>query len=241
MTRKNIVTKKWFGNWANEYDQTLGKIKRHHKLLDLVVESSKVKKNDRVLDLGCGTGLLSLKYLKKTDCFISGIDSSAEMLSIFKKKIKKLGLGKKITCKLEDVENLNFNSRMFDVIASTVALHHIKNKYPAIKKIHKALKNGGKFVLGDIDMDTTGKLTDPKRLIRIIDCLKNEFALAIHEGGLDVFNRMYDNGKKHILNNGEYCVSFKQWEAICRKANFKNITVKALPGFEWFKVLSATK
>ena len=179
MIRKNLTTKKWFGNWANEYDQTLGKLKRHHKLLDLVVESSRVQKDDKVLDVGCGTGLLSLKYLKKTNCFIFGIDSSAEMLSIFKKKIKKLGLGKKITCKLEDVESLNFNNHIFDIIASTVALHHVKNKYSMIKKIHKLLKTGGKFVLGDIDMDTTGKLRDPKRLIRIIDCLKNEFALAI--------------------------------------------------------------
>jgi len=34
------VKNNWFGDWANEYDQTIGKLKRHHDLLDLVVEES---------------------------------------------------------------------------------------------------------------------------------------------------------------------------------------------------------
>ena len=57
--------REWFQDWANEYDTTLGKIKRHHKLLDFVVKESGIKRNDHILDIGCGTGLLSLKFLKK--------------------------------------------------------------------------------------------------------------------------------------------------------------------------------
>lgn len=34
----------WFKDWANEYDKTLGKIDRHHQLLDSVVKLSEVKK-----------------------------------------------------------------------------------------------------------------------------------------------------------------------------------------------------
>jgi ubiquinone/menaquinone biosynthesis C-methylase UbiE len=241
MSKTNKNTKNWFGNWANEYDTTLGKVQRHHKLLDLVVTSSSVKKNDHVLDIGCGTGLLSLKFLKKADCFIQAIDSSPEMLSIFKNKIKKLRLSENINCKLGDAADLNFNNATFDIVASTVTLHHVKDKYPMIKKINRALKAGGKFILGDIDVDTTGSLTDPKRLLRIMDFLKEEYALAMKEGGIRAFNRMYDNGKKHILNDGEYCISFKQWKGLCRKAKFKKIAIKPLPHFEWFKVLIATK
>jgi ubiquinone/menaquinone biosynthesis C-methylase UbiE len=163
------------------------------------------------------------------------------MLSIFKNKIKKLRLSKKTNCKLGDAADLNFNSATFDIIASTVTLHHVKDKYPMIKKINRVLKPGGKFILGDLDMDTTGSLTDPKRLLRIIDYLKEEYALAMKEGGIKAFKRMYDNGKKHILNDGEYCISFRQWKELCRKAKFKKITIKPLPNFEWFKVLIATK
>lgn len=52
---------------------------------------------------------------------------------------------------------------------------------------------------------------------------------------------MYDNGKKHILNDGEYCISFKQWKVLCQKAHFNHIMIKAVPDFEWFKVLVAVK
>jgi ubiquinone/menaquinone biosynthesis C-methylase UbiE len=241
MKKQNTVTKNWFKDWSNEYDSTLGKVKRHHKLLDLVVESSGVKDNDKVLDIGCGTGLLSLKFLKKADCLIYGVDNSPPMLKIFKDKIEKLKLSGEISCTLGDAESLDFPSEKFDIIASTVTLHHVKNKYPVIKKIYRLLKPGGKFVLGDINVDTTGSPEDPKRLLKILDFLKDEFVLALKEGGVKAFSRMYDNGKKHILNDGEYCISFGQWKEICKKAGFKKITIKSLPEFRWFKVLVAVK
>ncbi|GBD96179.1 demethylrebeccamycin-D-glucose O-methyltransferase [bacterium BMS3Abin06] len=234
-------TKEWFKEWANEYDDTLGKIKRHHHLLNLVVKLSNVKKNQKVLDVGCGTGLLSLKFLEKADCFITGIDSSLEMLSLFIEKINKLSLSDRIVYKLEDAGSLNFKKNSFDIVASTVTLHHLKNKYSTIKKIHNILKPGGRFVLGDIDMDTTGRITDPKRLLRMLEWLKEEFALALNEGGVEAFSRMYDNGKKHILNDGEYCIGFKQWKELCKRTEFRKVTVKSLPDFKWFKVLVAIK
>jgi ubiquinone/menaquinone biosynthesis C-methylase UbiE len=152
-----------------------------------------------------------------------------------------LGLSRRIHLKLEKAEALSFRKNTFDIVASTVTLHHVKNKYPVLKKIQSLLKPGGSFILGDIDMDTSGKLTDPQRLLRILDYLKEEYALALQEGGVAAFSRMYDNGKKHILNDGEYCVSLEHWKELCRQSCFKKITVKPVSGFEWFKVLTAVK
>jgi ubiquinone/menaquinone biosynthesis C-methylase UbiE len=237
----NRVTKNWFKDWSNEYDNTLGKVQRHHKLLDLVVKSSNVENGDVVLDVGCGTGLLSLKFLEKADCLIYGIDNSPEMLEIFKNKIDELNLSKKISIAFEDAESLNFEDGKFDIIASTVTLHHVENKLSVIKEIFKLLKPCGRFVLGDIDVDTTGDLQDTERMLRILEFLKDELVLALREGGIKGFSRMYDNGKKHILNDGEFCVSFKQWEEISREAGFKEVTIEPLPEFKWFKVLVAVK
>jgi Methylase involved in ubiquinone/menaquinone biosynthesis len=235
------VTTAWFKEWSNEYDKTLGKVKRHHELLDLVARLSGVKDNNMVLDIGCGTGLLSLKFLDRAHCTILGIDNSKNMLSIFDKKIKKLSVGKTIKTRFEDAASLSFHHNTFDVVASTVTLHHLKNKYPSIKKIHNILKPGGRFVIGDIDVDTTGKLTDVRRLKKLLAFLNDELAFALKDGGVDAFRRMYDNGKKHILNDGEYCISFAQWAALCKRAGFEKITIHPLPKFKWFKVLVAEK
>ena len=241
MEKNKNDTNEWFKDWSNEYDDTLGKIKRHHQLLNLVVKLSNVKKDQKVLDVGCGTGLLSLKFLEKADCYITGIDSSAEMLSIFIEKIKKLALSQRVVFKLEDAKSIEFEQDSFDIVASTMTLHHLKNKYPTIKKIHNILKPEGKFVLGDVNIDTTGKTTDPKRLSRLLEWLKEEFVFALTDGGTEAFSRMYDNGKKHILNDGEYCIGFNQWKDLCNKAKFSEVTIKSLPNFKWFKVLVAIK
>ena len=103
------------------------------------------------------------------------------------------------------------------------------------------MKAGGRFVIGEIDLDTTGEPDDPKRLLRILKFLNKEFVLALKEGGIPAFERMYGNGKKHILNDGEYCIGFSQWTKLCRNAGFKNEKVSEVKGFEWFKVLVATK
>ncbi len=237
----NNITTEWFKEWSNEYDNTLGKVKRHHELLDLVVTLSGVKDNDTVLDIGCGTGLLSLKFLQRAQCNVFGVDNSENMLSLFEKKIEKLSIGKRITTRLEDASSLTFRRNTFDIVASTVTLHHLKNKYPSIKRIHDIVKPGGRFVIGDINVDTTGKLTDVRRLKKLLAFLSDELAFALKDGGVDAFRRMYDNGKKHILNDGEYCISFSLWAALCKRAGFKKVTVYPLPKFRWFKVLVAEK
>lgn len=241
MKQANRDTNEWFEEWANEYDATLGKVKRHHALLDLVVKVSGIQRNDQILDIGCGTGLLSLKFLNKKECTITAIDSSSQMLKIFQEKIEKYHLSGNIQCEQKSAEDMDFKSHQFDIIASTVALHHLKIKEPVIKNCYDYLNDGGRFVIGEMDLDTTGKLDDPRRLLRIVNYLSREFALAMKDGGIPAFERMYDNGKKHILNDGEYCIGIDQWAKLCRDAGFKNVKVTPVKGFEWFKVLVATK
>ncbi len=231
----------WFQDWANEYDTTLGKLQRHHAMLDLVVNASGVKEGEQVLDIGCGTGLLSLKFLKKAECRILAIDSSAQMLTLFQEKIEKCNLSKQIHCEQKSAEEIDFLPGSFDIVAATVSLHHVKEKDPVIRKIHDSLKEGGRFLLGDIDMDTTGRVDDPRRLKRILKYLTSELELAMNEGGVQAFERMYANGKKHILNDGEFCIGFDQWVALCRDAGFSHVDIIPVHEYEWFKVLVAIK
>jgi ubiquinone/menaquinone biosynthesis C-methylase UbiE len=161
----NETTQKWFNDWANDYDRMLGDQKRHHAMLDLAVQMSKVKDGEHVFDIGCGTGLLSLKFLQAVNCTVSCIDLAEDMIELCKNRMEDLNLASRVTIKQGDIADLEFEDSTFDIVASTVTLHHLKDKQPTINKIYRILKPGGRFVLGDIDVNTTGDLKDVQRLV----------------------------------------------------------------------------
>jgi ubiquinone/menaquinone biosynthesis C-methylase UbiE len=235
------VTRDWFNGWSNDYDRTLGILDFHRALLNLVVKNSAVKRNDKVLDIGCGTGLLSLKFLQASDCFITAVDNSKEMMAVFQDKIKRLRLDKQVVCKLMDADSLNFQDNTFDLVVSSVTLHHLKEKLNPVKKILRVLKPGGKFIIGEIDMDTTGCHTDAGRFKRVIRVLEQEWISALTDAGVDAFVKLFDNSKRHILNQGEYCVSLKQWADVCKKAGFHKIVIKKVPHHTCFGIVIAEK
>ncbi|MBN1656719.1 MAG: class I SAM-dependent methyltransferase [Deltaproteobacteria bacterium] len=240
-SKQKREARRWFKEWSNDYDRTLGKMARHHALLDLAVKLARPKDGEQILDVGCGTGLLTLKFLKAADCSVTAVDSSCEMLAIFQKKIETLRLKRRATCKEQDAASLSFQDNCFDIVASTVALHHVKDKLPMVKKIFRILRSGGRFALGDIDLDTTGRITDPKRLRRVMDYLKDELTMALEDGGPEALSRMFDNGKKHLFNDGEYAVDFSRWANLCKQAGFGPIALRPLREFKRFKVLVAYK
>lgn len=237
----NETTQKWFNEWSNEYDQTLGKLKRHHEMLDLAVKMSGVKDGDHILDIGCGTGLLSLKFLEAANCTVQGIDLSEAMLDIWKDKIEKLNLSHRVKTRIGDASNLDFEDSTFDIVASTVTLHHLKDKQPTLNKIYRLLKPKGRLVIGEVDVDTSGDLRDVERLRHIMDFLKEELSMALRDGGLDALIRLYDNGKKVILNDGEYCIDLKMWASLCQKAGFKHISTEPVESYPCIKILYAEK
>lgn len=235
------ITAEWFKNWAKDYDATLGKADRHQRMLELAVARSAVKAGDKVLDIGCGTGLLSLKFIRRADCTVTGVDTSPEMLAVFTGKIKHTPLQKKIMLQVGDAAALPFAKNTFHIAAATVTLHHLKDKAPALRGILKVLKPGGRLVIGDVDLDTTGTFDDPRRIRRLLKFMTAELMLVARKNGPEAVKRMFANCQKHFFNEGEYCVSFKQWAALCRQAGFIGVNAGPVPGASWFKVLVAKK
>jgi len=98
--------------------------------------------NKKVLDFGCGTGLVSLELDAKE---ILGVDLSCEMVKIFNKKAQILGINAKAIC--EDVKNINDK---FDTIVSNMVFHHIENVNEMLKLLTQKLNKSGKIIISDL-------------------------------------------------------------------------------------------
>ncbi|WP_431157810.1 class I SAM-dependent methyltransferase [Winogradskyella poriferorum] len=97
------------------------------------------KGNQRILDLGCGSGQLTSKineFAKET----IGIDKSVEMIADAKSKFPE------IEFQVMDASNFLFNEK-FDSIFSNATLHWVKDFRNAIKCMYENLNSNGKIVL----------------------------------------------------------------------------------------------
>jgi trans-aconitate methyltransferase len=101
-----------------------------------IVELLSPQPGERILDLGCGDGALTIK-LVELGCTVVGVDSSAEMVNA----AKSLGLDARVV----DGQSLQFTNE-FDAVFSNAALHWMKNPEGVISGVWHALKPGGRFV-----------------------------------------------------------------------------------------------
>ena len=98
-----------------------------------------IPKNSKVLDLGCGTGIVVAKFLDRKGCKVTGIDFSNGMLKLARKNIPNVKLIKM------DIAKMKFKENSFDGAVSFYAIIHIPRKYhqKIYKNLHKILKPGG--------------------------------------------------------------------------------------------------
>ncbi|CAH9017912.1 class I SAM-dependent methyltransferase [Candidatus Nitrosacidococcus sp. I8] len=106
----------------------------------------------KVLDIGCGTGVLTRLAAEKIGDTgeIIGIDPSPQMISLAQKKSLQLQSTAKF--KLEVIENLPFPDRSFDLVLSSLMFHHLPTdlKLKGLQEIYRVLRPDGRFLGADI-------------------------------------------------------------------------------------------
>jgi len=101
-------------------------------------------KDQKLLDVACGTGDIAKIYSELTDnkLNIMCIDPNSKMISIGKKKLKKY---KNIKWKISAAEKINLPDNTFDFYTIVFGLRNTKSINKSISEAYRVLKKGGRF------------------------------------------------------------------------------------------------
>jgi len=181
--------------FGNDFVSTGGK-DTTQKLFDLL----ELKSGEKVLDVGCGTGVADILMSELFDVHVHGIDLSTNMVKMANDNVKQCDpeLQKRLTFDIVDCMTHDFKPQSFDAIFTKDAMIHIKDKLFLFSKFYKWLKPGGRLLITDYAVGRETPSTP-------------EFALYVKQRGYNlctvdkygdfVRNAGFDNDKVTAIDN----------------------------------------
>jgi len=162
-----------------------------------VLDLARVVPGETVLDIGCGTGTLAIAAGRRVGPAgsVFGIDASPEMIARASGKVRKAGL--EIDLRRGIVEALPFPDAHFDVVLSTLVLHHLprKAREQCAQEVLRVLKPGGRVLAVDFGIASRkrrGLLAHLHRrhghveLSRIVDLLRGARLDVVESGAVGI-------------------------------------------------------
>jgi ubiquinone/menaquinone biosynthesis C-methylase UbiE len=148
--------------WASFYDTMVWLLSwgKGQEIREKTVALAQIKAGDRVLDVGCGTGDLTLaaKALVGPTGKVFGTDASPTMIEQAQRKANQAGV--EVTFRVDLVENITFPANQFDIVLSSLMMHHLPDdlKHTGLAEIYRVLKPGGRVMIVDMESTSSGSV-----------------------------------------------------------------------------------
>ena len=154
----------------------LGKLKKR------TYECMQIRAGDKVLDVGCGSGIdtIALSKLVGSNGEVFGVDYDNAMIAEAEKYAEKEGVSTRVKYKLADAASLPFDEGFFDSCRSERLFQHLPNTMLALREMTRVTKIGGTVVVLDTDWGT----------------------LSLDTGEVDIERRLWRFHTEQMLNNG---------------------------------------
>ena len=141
---------------------------QERKFRQATLDLARIQPGDRILEVGCGTGTLSLAARLKAGAQgqVAGIDVAPDMLETARRKAQKAGL--EVQFQLGRIEEIPFPDGQFDLVLSSLMMHHVPGdaaKQQGIQEVFRVLKPGGRLLIVDVAPPANPHLRGLARLI----------------------------------------------------------------------------
>ncbi len=153
---KDINIQEHFAKQASDYEALMTRLvpqySEQHKIISDLLPSDK-SKNYRVLDLGCGNGVLSEIVLKKLpNSHIVGFDITNEMLGAYEQKISKYTKNYEL---IQGDYKIDSIGKSYDIILTGMTLHHLNwdDRKLFYQKLFNSANQNAIYVSNDIIID----------------------------------------------------------------------------------------
>jgi ubiquinone/menaquinone biosynthesis C-methylase UbiE len=137
------------GIWSSRFGKFI--------LRDAVLRKLNFKGNEAILDIGCGRGLLLIEAAKRipngkavgADIWDQNIEykNTAQMV-LNNARIE--GVLNQVEIVTADVQSMHFADNSFDVVMTSLMMHHVPDKSKALSEMIRVLKPGGTIVIADV-------------------------------------------------------------------------------------------
>ena len=140
--------KRDFDAVAASWDEEPRRLKLAQEVVTAICRELPLSTEMEALDYGCGSGLVTLG-LQPFVGRITGADSSQGMLQVLSRKVRERGISNVVT-KFIDLEQQQLDGR-YDLIVSSMTLHHVHNVAALIDSFVQRLNPGGLLALADLE------------------------------------------------------------------------------------------
>ncbi len=150
---RNIMNteKRDFDKGAASWDENPRRIRLAKDIAHAISKQIVLRPEMDIMDFGCGTGLLSVQ-LRPFVRSVTGFDSSQGMLNKFNMKIAELKLSK-VNTVVVDLDKGGTLTGNYDLVLSSMTLHHIEQIEPLFHQFYKVIVPGGYLCIADLDLD----------------------------------------------------------------------------------------